>query len=38
MPGTLALANAHGVSNVSVYDATPDPVTQLSRYAVDLTH
>lgn len=37
VPGTLALANAHGVSNVSVYDATPDPVTQLSRYAVDLT-
>lgn len=37
VPGTLGLANAHGVSNVSVYDATPDPVTQLSRYAVDLT-
>ncbi len=37
VPGTLALANAHGVTNVSVYDATPDPVTQLSRYAVDLT-
>lgn len=37
MPGTLALATAHGVGNVSVYDATPDAVTQLSRYAVDLT-
>ena len=37
VPGTLAMATAHGVTNVSVYDATPDPVTQLSRYAIDLT-
>lgn len=37
VPGTLAMAAAHGVDNVSVHDATPDPVTQLSRYAVDLS-
>lgn len=37
VPGTLAMAAAHGVANVSVHDATPDPVTQLSRYAVDLS-
>ncbi|MNK19376.1 2',3'-cyclic-nucleotide 2'-phosphodiesterase/3'-nucleotidase precursor [compost metagenome] len=37
VPGTLAMATAHGVTNVSVYDATPDPVTQLSRYAIDLS-
>ena len=30
-------ATAHGVGNVSVHDATPDPVTQLSRYRIDLT-
>ena len=37
VPGTLPMAAAHGVTNVSVYDATPDATTQLSRYAVDLT-
>lgn len=37
VPGTLAMAAAHGVDNVTVHDATPDPVTQLSRYAVDLS-
>lgn len=37
VPGTLAMATAHDVTNVSVFDATPDPVTQLSRYAIDLT-
>ena len=37
VPGTLAMATAHGVGNVSVHDATPDPVTQLSRYKIDLT-
>ncbi|WP_241129741.1 hypothetical protein, partial [Achromobacter xylosoxidans] len=37
VPNTLALATAHGVTNVSVYDPTPDATTQLSRYAVDLT-
>ncbi|MFG0228446.1 5'-nucleotidase C-terminal domain-containing protein [Achromobacter sp. 413638] len=37
VPGTLAMATAHGVGNVSVHDATPDPVTQLSRYRIDLT-
>ncbi|MDX3984896.1 MAG: 5'-nucleotidase C-terminal domain-containing protein [Achromobacter sp.] len=37
VPGTLSMAAAHGVTNVSVYDATPDATTQLSRYAVDLT-
>lgn len=37
VPGTLAMAAAHGVDNVTVHDATPDSVTQLSRYAVDLS-
>ncbi|MGS1010804.1 5'-nucleotidase C-terminal domain-containing protein [Achromobacter anxifer] len=37
VPGTLAMAAAHGVDNVTVHDATPDTVTQLSRYAVDLS-
>lgn len=37
VPGTLAMASAHGVDNVAVHDATPDPVTQLSRYSVDLS-
>jgi len=37
VPGTLPMATAHGVTNVSVYDATPDATTQLSRYAVDLS-
>ena len=37
VPDTLAMAAAHGVDNVTVHDATPDPVTQLSRYAVDLS-
>jgi len=37
VPGTLAMATAHDVTIVSVFDATPDPVTQLSRYAIDLT-
>lgn len=33
----LALATAHGVTNVSVYDPTPDATTQLSRYAAGPT-
>ncbi|CAB3861943.1 2',3'-cyclic-nucleotide 2'-phosphodiesterase/3'-nucleotidase [Achromobacter aegrifaciens] len=37
VPGTQAMAAAHGVDNVTVHDATPDSVTQLSRYAVDLS-
>ncbi|CAB3642202.1 2',3'-cyclic-nucleotide 2'-phosphodiesterase/3'-nucleotidase [Achromobacter pestifer] len=37
VPGTLPMAVAHGVTNVSVYDPTPDATTQLSRYAVDLS-
>lgn len=37
VPGTLAMTTAHGVDNVAVHDATPDPVTQLSRYALDLS-
>ncbi len=37
VPGTLAMAVAHGVTNVSVYDATPTPATQLSSYAIDLS-
>ena len=37
VPGTLALARAHGVNDVFEFDATPDPTTQLSKYRLIIT-
>ncbi|GAB7126821.1 bifunctional 2',3'-cyclic-nucleotide 2'-phosphodiesterase/3'-nucleotidase [Silvimonas sp. JCM 19000] len=34
--GSLALAAAHGVTNLSVYSTTPDPVTSLTQYQLNL--